>query len=100
MTKEIFDLLLEEQVERCRQMLAYKATEYATEDRLHNFHVAAALEGITTPQAVAGMMAKHTISIYDMCASGESYPVSMWEEKITDHLNYLILLNAVVREHE
>ena len=60
--------------------------------------MAAELEGVTMAQALAGMMAKHTVSIYDMCRSGEEYPLWLWEEKITDHLNYLFLLNAVVRE--
>ena len=44
------------------------------------------------------MMAKHTVSVYDMCESGEQYPVELWQEKITDSINYLLLLNAMVRE--
>ena len=45
------------------------------------------------------MMAKHIISIYDMCFSEQAaYTQSMWDEKITDTLNYLFLLNALVRE--
>lgn len=98
MNTERFQELFEEQIERSRNVLCSKAKEYATEDRLHNFKVAAALEGQTTEQALAGMMAKHTVSVYDMCESGESYPIELWEEKITDHINYLLLLNAVVRE--
>ena len=85
-------------MERCREVLVKKAEEYATADRLHNFRVAAELEDVTMPQALAGMMAKHTTSIYDMCRSGKKYSLTLWEEKITDHLNYLLLLNAVVRE--
>ena len=30
------------------------------------------------------------------CAQG--YPIELWQEKITDHINYLFLLNAIVRE--
>lgn len=45
------------------------------------------------------MMAKHIISIYDMCFSEQAdYDQSIWNEKITDTLNYLFLLNALVRE--
>ena len=98
MNIEVFDELLEEQMERSRSVLCSKGKEYATEDRLHNFKVAAALEGKTPEQALAGMMAKHTVSIYDMCESREHYPTATWEEKITDHINYLLLLNAIVRE--
>ena len=75
-----------------------KAEEYATEDRLHNFKVAAALQGISTKQALAGMLAKHTVSIYDLCMSKENASQDMWDEKITDHINYLLLLKAVVSE--
>ena len=98
MTATEFERLFEEQVERSRIVLVNKAGEYATEDRLHNFKVAAALEGKTPEQALAGMMAKHTVSVYDMAESGQPYPMELWQEKITDHINYLFLLNAIVRE--
>ena len=98
MTATEFERLFEEQVERSRMVLVNKASEYATDDRLHNFKVAAALEGKTPEQALAGMMAKHTVSVYDMAESGLAYPIELWQEKITDHINYLFLLNAIVRE--
>lgn len=99
MKVENFNQILTEQLARCEQILSKKASEYATEDRLHNFKIAAELEDETPTQALAGMMAKHTISIYDMCMSGEEYPTELWDEKITDHINYLILLKAVITEH-
>ena len=98
MTATELERLFEEQVERSRIVLVNKAGEHATEDRLHNFKVAAALEGKTPEQALAGMMAKHTVSVYDMAESGLAYPMELWQEKITDHINYLFLLNAIVRE--
>lgn len=98
MNSERFNTLTREQIERSLDVLCNKAKEYATADRLHNFRVAAALQGITETQALAGMMAKHTVSVYDMCLSGEKYPVELWQEKITDSINYLLLLNAMVRE--
>lgn len=100
MTSERFNEETQKQIQRSIDTLCKKATEYATEDRLHNFKVAASLEQVTPIQALAGMMAKHTVSVYDMCISGKDYPISLWEEKITDHINYLLLLNAMVREHE
>lgn len=75
-----------------------KAKEYATDDRLHNFKVAAELENCTPRQALAGMMAKHTVSIYDMCRSDVKFSDDQWNEKITDHINYLLLLRAIVEE--
>ena len=98
MTREDFESVLEEQINKCREVLIVKAKEYATGDRLHNFKIAATMEGITPIQALSGMMAKHTVSIYDMCGSSDEvyYSKSMWDEKITDHINYLLLLKALV----
>lgn len=63
------------------------------------FKRAAALTGQRKEQALAGMMAKHTISVYDMLKDGISaYPPEQWEEKITDHINYLVILKAMVEE--
>lgn len=98
MNKELLDTVVNEQIERCRELLIVKAEEYAPEDRLANFKKAAGAQGVTLKQALAGMMAKHTISIYDMIWSGEEYDIEKWEEKITDHINYLLLLNAILEE--
>lgn len=99
MKNQEFTDILVDQIERSKEMLLIKAEEYATDDdRLHNFVVAAQLQGGNLPQALAGFMAKHTVSIYDMIESGRAYPMSKWEEKITDHINYLLILRAVLEE--
>lgn len=98
MTADDFEALTNRKLEQCRSVLCSKAKEYATEDRLHNFKTAAALQGVSPRQALAGMMAKHTVSVYDMCMSDEDYSGAMWDEKITDSINYLLLLNALVQE--
>lgn len=90
---------MKEQIERCTNVLLYKAHEYANDgDRLHNFRAASALTGGTVREALAGMMLKHTVSIYDMCRDERRYSLDLWNEKITDHINYLLLLRAVVEE--
>lgn len=93
-----FNAIFEAEVDRARGVLTQKADEYATADRLHNFKQAAHLKGETPIQALEGMMVKHTVSLYDMMGSGKSYPIEVWDEKIGDHLNYLILLKALVVE--
>lgn len=100
MNSEEFERIFEAQVDICRSMLVTKAAEYAEDDdRLHNFDVAAEMQDCLAEQALGGMMAKHTVSIYDMIRGGaESYSIDKWDEKITDHINYLILLRAVVEE--
>lgn len=99
MNTKDFETVIEEQIEKCEEVLIGKAEEYArNEDRLHNFKNAAGMMGCDPKEALAGMMAKHTISVYDMCRDGEEHSLDLWTEKITDHINYLLLLKALVME--
>ena len=44
-------------------------------------------------------LSRHIVSLYDMCfADGMSFDAGTWDEKITDSLNYLFLLKAIVKE--
>lgn len=99
MTSEKFNQHLKQMQEATVGTLMSKAAEYATDgDRLHNFKVAAAVQGITPVQALGGMMAKHTVSVYDMIGTGKAYPLELWREKLVDHANYLFLLWALIQE--
>ena len=99
MTSDKFNEVISDRIQKCLDTLGVKADEYATEDRLHNFNVAARLLGCTPHTALAGMMAKHTVSVYDLIQrheKDEPIPIEMWREKIGDHINYLLLLTAMV----
>lgn len=99
MDSDTFDAIVSAQLDICKEMLISKASEYAVDtDRLHNFRVAAKLQGVPMPQALGGMMAKHTISIYDMIYADHEHTPDLWQEKITDHINYLLLLRAMITE--
>jgi hypothetical protein len=98
MQNDIFNVVIDQQINRCTDTLVHKAAEYATDDRLHNFKTAAKLQGCTVRQAVAGMMAKHTVSVFDLCDADTPTSIEMWNEKITDNINYLLLLRAAVAE--
>lgn len=100
MTNADFNTVINEQLKHCLGLLGAKGDEYDsnTSDRLHSFKVAAEIQNITPKQALAGMMAKHTVSIYDMCAGGE-HSLEKWTEKIGDSINYLLLLKAMVMEN-
>lgn len=104
MTSKTFNEHLKHMQEITVNTLASKAAEYATDgDRLHNFKVAAEVQGISTYAALAGMMAKHTVSVYDMIREGgyqpeAMFPMELWEEKIKDSINYLFLLWALLNE--
>ena len=85
----------------CADILQKKTKEYTGDDtdRLGAFKAAAALQHTTPERALAGMLAKHIVSLYDMCFDSDTdYDISTWNEKITDSLNYLFLLKAIVKE--
>ena len=99
MISEVFNEHLQHMQKVTVDTLMQKAKEYATDgDRLHNFKVAADVQGISPTAALAGMMAKHTVSVYDMIGTSEVYPMELWEEKIKDSINYLFLLWALLHE--
>lgn len=103
MTSEQFDKITLKQIEKCLQTLCHKADEYATEDRLHNFKVAAEIQHCTPITALGGMMCKHTVSVYDLIRdheNGKTISTELWDEKIGDSINYLLLLKALVAEYK
>lgn len=102
MHSEDFNRIFDFQIDRSAQVLKAKADEYAPnpKDRLSNFKVAATLQDNTIVDAIIGMMAKHTVSIYDMAQAHKTYSIEQWDEKITDHINYLILLRAALAEED
>lgn len=100
MDNKTFKDILDTQLDVTTKMLASKNTEYAPGDVdvLHNFKQAAHVQENKPRQALAGMMVKHTISIYDMINGDTLFDDAKWDEKITDHINYLILLKAITSE--
>lgn len=102
MRNDRFNRLFKETMKKCEDILVKKGVEYSSaSDKLHNFKASASLQATTPFVALRGKMAKHTISIYDMLNSGKNFPVEVWDEKIIDHINYLILLRGlIVEEHE
>lgn len=101
MTESEFRLIFDDQVIKCSKTLCNKRKEYTgdSQDRLIAFKIAASLQSCTPQRALAGMMAKHIVSLYDMCyAKDGTFTKELWEEKITDSLNYLFLLAALIKE--
>ena len=101
MTNQEFNLVVQDQVNRCHELLGVKNAEYTPDDsdRLDYFKKAAMLNNTTPEAALFGMLSKHILSIADMCTiPGRAYSMARWNEKITDGINYLLLLRALVEE--
>lgn len=101
MTVENFNMIVKEQLARCESLLIDKGREYALgADRLAAFKKAAAFQNTTQAEAALGMMVKHLVSVSDMIQSHEHFTISRWDEKITDSINYLLILRAIIEEDE
>jgi len=100
MDQKTFNQIVENQKEDCYATLMAKEKEYSDgKDRLIQFKNVAAMRNVHPLEALAGMMAKHTSSIYEMIDTvgrGGFPSIEKWDEKITDHINYLFLLRALI----
>jgi len=98
-----FNELVEYITERVKSVLITKAGEYASdEDRLHNFAGGARMRKTTRAKALDGMKLKHDMSILDLIEWNDTAPErvtnELIEEKLTDAINYTILLWAILKE--
>ena len=98
-----FDSIIEYRIIKIRETLSAKAVEYATDDdKFHNFEVAGRMAGVTPEKALQGMMLKHIVSVFDLIdwtATGdERITAEMIDEKIGDTINYLILLEGMLKQ--
>ena len=95
-----FNEVVSDQMNHCVKVLAEKVKEYVFSDyRLDHFKNSAAEQGINPKQALWGMTSKHLTSLGGMCkAENGKYPPKVWSEKITDTMNYMLLLLAIVTE--
>lgn len=102
MTDDQFNEILNSRLIKIQNVLGKKAAEYARGDRLSNFKRAAAAMQCSPEQACISFWMKHVVSILDMVNDiGEGKPVapySLWDEKIGDAINYLVLLEALISE--
>jgi len=102
MNNERFTQLFEEQVERCSNLLVKKNAEYSQGgDRLSNFRQPSSLMKMHPAEVAFCYDAKHIASIQKIVhdlSNGIVPTEEMWQEKITDYLNYGFLMNACVME--
>lgn len=102
MNADHFAQIAEARIAHCRTTLIAKGAEYARGgDRLHNFKTAARINGTGPELALWGMLAKHIVSVHDMVIDAEAGVVpsmAMLNEKITDWINYGLLLEGLLVE--
>ena len=100
-----FKEILESRIEKTRAVLSKKEAEYAEGgNRYHNFDEAAKLLNVSPEEALVGMWVKHVVSIFDMVRTisleNLAPPDSLVDEKIGDAINYLILLEGMIKRRK
>ncbi len=107
MTREEFNTIVARRQELINNVLASKGTEYSAgnQDAFHNFKKAIGLSFHNTQEKVAWEFAvKHFQSIKDMLDhlsidGFNGHPKTEYvEEKIGDAINYLILIEGMIKE--
>jgi len=100
MTLDTFRKLAENRFKVCLDLMCGKKNEEYSRnnDKLHNFKRTALIEDLTPEMALLGMMTKHLVSIIDICQDSELPEKALLAEKVTDTVNYLILLEAIIEE--
>ena len=99
MTTRMFQKILDDRLEEVKKVLRRKEKEYADDDdRLIQFRKAGYLLNTSPVRSLMGMMSKHTTSLYMMAENPTKYLKEQWHEKITDHIAYLVLLEAVLSD--
>lgn len=95
-----FESIQEAIILRIKNMIEKKRNEYANlNDVLINFKRAASFLEQTPLQALFGMLTKHLISLRDIVIEQKTVPLELFQEKITDTINYLILLEGLFIEN-
>lgn len=101
MTYDDFEFLVKFRFSKCQETLVKKATEYATEgERLANFKRGASLLNTTPAHVAMGYGLKHLISVIDMVEGRLPVTEEMMDEKFGDALNYLVLLEACLKDQQ
>ena len=99
MTHEKFNKVVEDMLETCKTTLIKKQGEYnLDDDRLSFFKEGTELTKLSPERILYMFMFKHIKSLADMVASEKTYPKELWEEKIKDNINYLLLLRALLED--
>ena len=99
MDNNLFNIILCQRIDTIKSTLKRKADEYAQdEDRLYNFKVAARMDDTTPENICWEFLLKHLVCVHDLAKGKLEAAPEIIDEKIGDAINYLILLEALLKE--
>lgn len=91
MTKNDFDTLIDELSDATDITLGLKNSNYSNgdDDKLHNFHAGAEINGSTPAQACWGYLTKHLVALRDKVMRNDFSDRDDLKEKCVDSINYI-----------
>ena len=90
---------IEHRINKCKEVLGYKNSEYASQqDVMSNFKNAANFLGVTPEKVAFSYMMKHFESIKSIVYDNKPVTKELYEEKVTDLINYLLLIDAMMMD--
>jgi hypothetical protein len=104
MTPDRFEAVTRALFQRCYDTLVTRAGDYAAgdRDRLHNFKVIARRKGCAPEKAALFLQEKQSVAledyVEDMDRNRTRRPLSDYEEKIVDIINYHVLTFALIAD--
>ena len=98
-----FNDCIDNRLNECKELLLVKGLEYRrNNDPYHNFNKVSKMRNKTPEEALSGMWAKHLCSILDIIDDIELHnkipSKELLSEKISDNINYLLILEALIEE--
>ena len=88
---------IQNQMMTCEEILAKKFEDYGNhEDPYWHFNRAAELLEQTPEAVLMALFSKHLTCIVEMSKDPEASAYPRWREKITDAINYLLILSSMV----
>lgn len=96
MKQKDFESLVNHRLEKCKEILGIKGVVYASKsNRLKNFYDGASFNECTPKQYAQMLVTKHLVAIKDHIVNNQSMSEDFIEEKITDVINYMLLIEAI-----
>lgn len=104
MKQEQFNLIVNNRLEKTKQLLVNKGKEYIRGgDKFHNFNRVSAMRGNKSLSALQGFLDKHIVSwldIVDDVEKGNTQHISreLVQEKIGDIITYLVIAETLLEQ--
>ena len=106
MTREMFNIVVEDALRQVREMIMSKGGDYATgADRFSQFYRTAALEMLTPTKSLGCKVSKHIVTVFEWLEEMEKdqkayREIWQWDALLLDIIVYSLLLRGLLMDTE